>query len=419
MIDNIRLSFQGIWSHKLRSFLAMLGIIIGIASIISIISTIKGTNEQIKQNLIGSGNNVVRIQLYRQDYDYVYEIGNEGIPDGIPQVSANTLDAIAALRDVRSVAAYNRRTSYGNSFYFGNTELAGCDVYGIDNSYFSTCGYTVKRGRTFVPRDFRDFRAVAVIDSDTAKMLFQGEEPIGKAIEYNSIALVIVGVVEPDNSFEPVINSLEDYYTYMSTSTAGKVFIPNSIWPSLFAYDEPQEVAVRAASTESMSTVGKSVTEILNAQITNTNIVYKAEDVLERARELQELSNATNQQLLWIAMISLLVGGIGVMNIMLVSVTERTREIGLKKAVGAKKSRILWQFLTEAAVLTSLGGVFGVGAGIGLAYLISNLTQTPVAISVPFTLLAVLFSMLIGILFGLLPSVKAANLNPIDALRHE
>ncbi|WP_369297561.1 ABC transporter permease [uncultured Neglectibacter sp.] len=419
MIENIRLSFQGIWSHKMRSFLTMLGIIIGIASIISIISTIKGTNEQIKRNLIGAGNNVVQVQLYRQDYEYVYDIGNEGMPEGIPQVDEDTQEAIAALPDVEAVAAYNRRTSYGNSFYFGNTELSGCEVYGIDNSYFSTCGYTVKRGRTFVPKDFRDFRAVAVIDSDTAKMLFQGEEPIGKAIEYNSIALVIVGVVEPELAFEPVINSIDDYYTYMQNSTAGKVFIPNSIWPSLFAYDEPQEVSVRAASTESMSTVGKSVSDLLNARCSNENIIYKAEDVLQRAKDLQDLSNATNQQLIWIAMISLLVGGIGVMNIMLVSVTERTREIGLKKAIGAKKSRILWQFLTEAAVLTSLGGILGVGAGIGLAYLISNLTQTPVAISIPFIFLAVLFSMAIGILFGLLPSIKAANLNPIDALRHE
>ncbi len=419
MIENIRLSFQGIWSHKMRSFLTMLGIIIGIASIISIISTIKGTNEQIKQNLIGAGNNVVRIQLYRQDYDYAYDMGNEGIPEGIPQITEDVQEAIEALPEVEAAAAYNRRTSYNNSFYFGNTELSGCEVYGIDTSYFSTCGYTVKRGRTFVPRDFRDFRAVAVIDSDTAKMLFQGEEPIGQAIEYNSIALVIVGVVEPDLSFEPVINSIEDYYTYMQNSSAGKVFIPNSIWPSLFAYDEPQEVAIRASSTEAMSAVGKSVTDLLNAQCTNENIVYKAEDVLERAKELQDLSNATNQQLIWIAMISLLVGGIGVMNIMLVSVTERTREIGLKKAIGAKKSRILWQFLTEAAVLTSLGGILGVGAGIGLAELISNLTKTPVAISIPFIFLAVLFSMAIGILFGLLPSIKAANLNPIDALRHE
>ncbi len=419
MLENIRLSFQGIWSHKLRSFLTMLGIIIGIASIISIVSTIKGTNEQIKQNLIGAGNNVVKVQLYRQDYDYVYDMDNEGIPDGIPQVSEDVYNAILDLPEVEAATVYNRRTSYSNSFYFGNNSLSGCDVYGVDNSYFSTCGYSIKRGRKFLPRDLKEYFPVAIVDSDTARSLFEGQDPIGQTIEYNSIALVVVGVVEADVKFQPVINSIEDYWTYMGNTTAGKIFVPESIWPSLFAFDEPEEVAVRATSTEAMSVAGERVTELLNAQVTNENIVYKAEDTLKKAKELQDLSNATNQQLIWIASISLLVGGIGVINIMLVSVTERTREIGLKKAIGAKKSRILWQFLTEAAVLTSLGGVMGVGAGIGLAELISQLTQTPVAISVPFIFLAVLFSMVIGIVFGLLPSVKAANLNPIDALRHE
>ena len=418
MIENIRLSFQGIWAHKMRSFLTMLGIIIGIASIISIVSTIKGTNEQIKQNLIGAGNNVVRVQLYRSDYDYVYDVGNAGIPQGISPVSDELYKEILELPQVEDAAVYTRR-QYSNSFYFGNKELSGCQIYGVDNAYFSTCRYVVEKGRTFVPNDFQEFRPVAIIDSDTAKLLFQGENPIGKTIEYNSTALVVVGVVKESNQFKPVINSIEDYYTYMQNPTAGKVFLPYSIWPSLFAYDEPQEVAVRASSTEAMSSVGTRVADLLNEQSQNENIQYRAEDVLQQARDLQDLSNATNQQLIWIASISLLVGGIGVMNIMLVSVTERTREIGLKKAIGAKKGRILWQFLTEAAVLTSLGGLIGVGAGIGLAELVSRLTQAPVAISVPFIFLGLLFSMFIGVLFGLLPSIKAANLNPIDALRHE
>ena len=418
MIENIRLSFQGIWAHKMRSFLTMLGIIIGIASIISIVSTIKGTNEQIKQNLIGAGNNVVRVQLYRSDYDYVYDVGNEGIPQGISPVSDELYKEILELPQVEDAAVYTRR-QYSNSFYYGNKELSGCQIYGVDNAYFSTCRYVVEKGRTFVPNDFQEFRPVAIIDSDTAKLLFQGENPIGKTIEYNSTALVVVGVVKESNQFKPVINSIEDYYTYMQNPTAGKVFLPYSIWPSLFAYDEPQEVAVRASSTEAMSSVGTRVADLLNEQSQNENIQYRAEDVLQQARDLQDLSNATNQQLIWIASISLLVGGIGVMNIMLVSVTERTREIGLKKAIGAKKGRILWQFLTEAAVLTSLGGLIGVGAGIGLAELVSRLTQAPVAISVPFIFLGLLFSMFIGVLFGLLPSIKAANLNPIDALRHE
>jgi putative ABC transport system permease protein len=146
---------------------------------------------------------------------------------------------------------------------------------------------------------------------------------------------------------------------------------------------------------------------------------YKSQDVMEQAKQLQELASNTNVQLLWIAGISLLVGGIGVMNIMLVTVTERTKEIGLKKAIGAKKSRILWQFLTEAAVLTCMGGILGVVAGIVMAKVISSVTSAPTAISVGAIVVAVAFSTLIGVVFGLIPAVKASNLSPIEALRRE
>ena len=140
---------------------------------------------------------------------------------------------------------------------------------------------------------------------------------------------------------------------------------------------------------------------------------------MEQAQQIQELSSSTNTMLIWIASISLLVGGIGVMNIMLVSVTERTREIGLKKAIGAKKGSILAQFLTEASVLTSIGGIIGVGIGIALAQLISKIASVPVAISSLSIVVSVVFSMVVGIVFGLIPSIKASNLNPIDALRYE
>lgn len=197
--------------------------------------------------------------------------------------------------------------------------------------------------------------------------------------------------------------------------------MPDVCWPIVFQYDEPENAVVMAQTTEDMSTVGKTTAEIMNEAVTNTSdsLAYKAEDLLEKAKSLQELGQSTNQQLIWIASISLLVGGIGVMNIMLVSVTERTSEIGLKKAIGARKRRILFQFLTEAAVLTSIGGLLGVLGGIIMAQVISRVSQTPVAISIPAIIFSVVFSMVIGIVFGLLPSVKAANLNPIDALRRE
>ncbi len=227
--------------------------------------------------------------------------------------------------------------------------------------------------------------------------------------------------MEQLQEFQPVINSQEDYYMYVQNQS-GKVFLPSSVWPILYRYDEPQMVVARAASTDDMTAAGKKTADLLNANAgidTNNEedtIRYKGQDLLQRAKELQELSASTNQQLIWIASISLLVGGIGVMNIMLVSVTERTREIGLKKAIGARKRKILAQFLTEAAVLTSLGGLLGAAGGIGLA---SRVSESPVSISVPAMVFSVVFSMLIGILFGLLPSVKAANLNPIEALRYE
>ena len=417
MIENIRLSFQGIWSHKMRSFLTMLGIIIGIASIISIVSTIKGTNEQIKKNLIGSGTNTVQIQLYQGDYQY--EMLYNGLPDGIPVRDETTMEKIKSVKNVEDAAFYTSRSDYNNSVYYGNNGISGSQVFGVDNSYFTTNGLVLKNGRTFVDSDFTDFHAAAIIDADTADSLFDGENPIGKTIEISSIPFTVVGIVDEDSKFEPVINSIDEYYTYYSDSSASRIFVPSSMWPALYSFDEPQNVAIRVSNTEAMTDAGKAVAEIMNTNVTNSEIKYQAQDLLKQAQDLQDLSSSTNSQLIWIASISLLVGGIGVMNIMLVSVTERTREIGLKKAIGAKKSRILWQFLTEAAVLTSLGGIVGVGAGIGLAAIISRVTSAPVAISVPSIIIAVVFSMVIGIIFGLLPSFKAANLNPIDALRHE
>lgn len=417
MIENIRLSFQGIWSHKMRSFLTMLGIIIGIASIISIVSTIKGTNEQIKKNLIGSGTNTVQIQLYQGDYQY--EMLYNGLPDGIPVRDETTMEKIKSVKNVEDAAFYTSRSDYNNSVYYGNNGISGSQVFGVDNSYFTTNGLVLKSGRTFVDSDFTDFHAAAIIDADTADSLFDGENPIGKTIEISSIPFTVVGIVDEDSKFEPVINSIDEYYTYYADSSASRIFVPSSMWPALYSFDEPQNVAIRVSNTEAMTDAGKAVAEIMNTNVTNGEIKYQAQDLLKQAQDLQDLSSSTNSQLIWIASISLLVGGIGVMNIMLVSVTERTREIGLKKAIGAKKSRILWQFLTEAAVLTSLGGIVGVGAGIGLAAIISRVTSAPVAISVPSIIIAVVFSMVIGIIFGLLPSFKAANLNPIDALRHE
>ena len=428
MLENIRLAFRGIWSHKMRSFLTMLGIIIGIASIISIASTIQGTNEQIKQNLIGAGNNNVDVRLYQGESEYWMD---NGLPDNISVISDEQKEQIRSLEGVESATFYNRR-GYADGITYRNTSLDSGSVYGVDAEFLKTKGYVIQNGRDFVERDFKEFRKVVLLDDVAVQTLFPGDNPVGKTIELRGEPFTVVGCIRKSDAFEPVINSLEDYYTY-NQNTNGIVLIPDSTWPVVYNYDEPEEVSVMASETDMMSSVGKKVEDIMNQAVTGqtgSGMIDSEEEMLDGAGSsgadsgnvsynLQKVSENTNKQLLWIASISLLVGGIGVMNIMLVSVTERTSEIGLKKAIGARKNRILWQFLTEAAVLTSIGGVLGVIAGVILSQVISKMSQTPVAISVPVSVLAVVFSMAIGIIFGLLPSIKAANLNPIDALRHE
>lgn len=421
MLENIRLSLQGILSHKVRSILTMLGIIIGIAAIIAIVSTIKGTNEQIKNNLIGAGNNTVDIQLYQGEgpYDFSYQ----GVPEGVPVVSDSTRAEIAALDEVESVSFYRTR-SYCENVYYRNTPFNGA-MFGIDNAYFDTAGYQIQQGRGFTEKEYADNRKVVILDNTAVKSLFSSENPIGETIDIGGEPFTIVGIAVESNTFEPVINSEEDYWTYMGSS-GGKMFIPSQSWPIVYRFDEPENCLAKAVDTDSMPSVGKKAADLMNAALQTSaggesemQIQYQSEDLLGQAKSLQDLSSSTNTMLIAIASISLLVGGIGVMNIMLVSVTERTREIGLKKAIGAKKGRILAQFLTEASVLTSIGGIIGIGIGIVLAQVISRIASVPVAISSLSIVVSVVFSMAVGIVFGLIPSIKAANLNPIDALRYE
>ena len=265
-------------------------------------------------------------------------------------------------------------------------------------------------------------RKVMLIDSQAASTLFPRESPIGKSVEVRGEPFTIVGIVEQSSEFSPVITSINDYYMYTDTS-GGTMFIPSAVWGVAYKFDEIQNIALRATSTDMMTSVGKKTADYLNenniGNIGSRELSFESEDLLEQAQQLQSMSNATNRQLIWIASISLIVGGIGVMNIMLVTVTERTSEIGLKKAIGAKKKRILRQFLTEAAVITGIGGIVGVVVGIILALLLSKIMSVPVSISVPYSAIAVVFSTVIGVAFGLFPAIKAANLNPIEALKRE
>ena len=419
MFSSVSQAFQSLFSHKLRSFLTMLGIIIGIGAIITIVSTIKGTAEQIKDNFFGDGRQLVTVRLYQDDM--LYEMMYSPIPVGIAVPGEQERVAICALESIKNATFYRERT-YADRVYYGNTAFNG-KLVGVDAHYFEVNGLQIRRGRGFTERDFAQPLKNVILDDVAVRSMFGTQDPIGATVEICGEPFTVIGVAEVSSDFEPVINSREDYDLY-AVAENGTIYMTNTVWPVVYMFDEPMNLMVSATSTDDMTVAGKEAadycTENLVAEAVRQNgMSYRSNDRLEQAEQMQEMSNATNQQLIWIAGISLLVGGVGVMNIMLVNVTERTAEIGLRKAVGAKRRRILTQFLTEAAVLTGIGGVLGVCGGWGLSELISRVAKTPTAISVPAVIAAVAFSVVIGLFFGLLPAIKASNLSPIEALRRD
>ena len=420
MLENILLSFRGIWSHKLRSFLTMLGIIIGIAAIIAIVSTIEGTNEQIKQNLVGSGTNTVSVTLNQDGYPVDFSWGET--PDVQP-FTEELREALRTMDHVDSVSFVHTR-DYSDGMTYLKTDLSSCGLVGVDENYFATAGYQIIRGRGFSAGDLEGVgKNVCILDKITYNNAFSGQNPLGCSIQIKGVPFTIIGIAAQTSTFEPAINTIDDWYMYTS-DRSGKVFIPDVTWPIVFRFDEPETVILRASSTDDMTQAGREAAKLINSELNlstedATAVQYKSMDLMDQAAQLQQLASSTNIMLIAIASISLLVGGIGVMNIMLVSVTERTREIGIRKSLGARTGSILTQFLAEAAIITSLGGIIGIIIGFLGANIICRVIGFEASISPMVVLVTVLFSSAVGIFFGIYPARKAARLSPIEALRHE
>ena len=421
MFENIRLSFQGIWSHKLRSFLTMLGIIIGIAAIIAIVSTIEGTNELIKQNMMGNNRHTVKVQLSQDDYTYEISTWNPS-PEGVPLFDEDTRQEILQIPNVLRAAFYQVRSEYNSVVFYNNQSLSSCTVLGIDQYYFGTAVYQIMQGREIIQEDSKKKRQVAVIDEAVLRTLFPDEDPIGKTIEIYGEPFTVVGVCTQVGQSELVINSEEEYWTYyQGGSSSGNIYIPKGVWGTIYKFDEAQNLVLQASGADEMAAAGKAAANIMNQNmnVSDSSITYRSEDLMQQAKQLQDMQSSTNSMLIWVACISLLVGGIGVMNIMLVSVTERTREIGIRKALGARTGSVLLQFLSESAIITLLGGLIGILLGVLGAFGVCSLIGFSAKVKLSTVLGATLFSSAVGIFFGIYPAKKAAKLSPIEALRHE
>ncbi|KMK75528.1 ABC transporter permease [Alkalihalobacillus pseudalcaliphilus] len=413
MFENIKLSFQSIFAHKMRSLLTMLGVIIGIAAVIAIVSIIEGNSEAMKRDLIGMGDNTINV-VYEENNMYGEDdpwSGSGMSYIAAPPIKSETLDMIKSDPRVNLISTYHQ--SWGEAYHLAN--MSWPELYGVDQTYLELFPVEIVEGRGFTDEELLGKNQFVIINETARDELFPDGFILGSYIDISGSPFRVIGIYNdrPDRDEE------DPYWGWWEQS---KIMIPKGIWPLVGGFDSATQIAVQAVDTDSIQAAGVMAAELLNQDlhfIDAEKASYVVMDLERIAQEMEAYERTFTFLLIGIASISLLVGGIGVMNIMLVSVTERTREIGIKKALGAKRHVILFQFLTEASVLTSLGGAIGIGVGVGVAKLISHFYGLPFMLSIPSMLIGLGFSMVVGIIFGLLPSLKASKLQPVEALRYE
>ena len=399
----LKVAFRALRRNKMRTALTMLGIIIGVGAVIAMVGIGSGAKAQVESRIAALGENVIMV--------FSGSTSRGGVHTGFGGAGTLTIeDAQAMQKEVPGVAAVSPEVRTGGQVMAGNNNWS-TSLMGEGVDYLAIRQWDLADGGMFTEADVRASAKVCILGKTTADKLFPEEDPVGKTIRIKNVPIKVLGVLKSKGV--SMFGSDQDDTVIMPYTTAMKRFAGVTTLRS---------INVQAANADEMTQVQNAITELLRQR----HRIQSGRDddfMLRNQQEIAEAMTATTDTmtalLAGVAVISLIVGGIGIMNIMLVSVTERTREIGIRMSVGARGQDILLQFLIEAVALSSTGGLLGILAGIVGAKLITLIQHWPTLISPQSIVIAFAFSAVVGIFFGFYPARKASQLDPIDALRYE
>ncbi|HJV48761.1 MAG TPA: ABC transporter permease [Geothrix sp.] len=418
-IENIRFAFRSILVQRLRSFLTLLGIVSGVATVIAMVSFVAGFNDAITGAFSSFGTTLVQYQKYEPRFG--------GGPTGPPEEQRKrrdlTLEDAQALKRLNTLAAAVSPERYLNlpalaaSTTFKNRkgkEANGPTLAGVVPDYAQANNATIEDGRFFADADVTHSARTAVVGPDVAEALWFHRDPINQELLINGVAFRVIGLLEKRGSF---LGGSADNIVLIPFSTFDEMFpdVKNSNGDTIHIATVPKDPKEQQAMTDQGISILRT-RRGLRAKEPNDFAIFTSEGQLETFRAI---TGGIAGAMILIAGIALLVGGVGVMNIMLVSVTERTREIGVRKALGATRKDIAMQFLVEAIALTGLGGAIGIAVGLGIAMLVRLVFSFPAAAPLWSIVLGFGVSTAVGLIFGLWPALKAAKQDPIEALRYE
>ena len=399
--ETVKIALDSIRSNLMRTFLTMLGIIIGIASVIMILGVGNGGKDQIMNTMTSIGSNIVTITVNESrasENDYLTVDDISSLRNNISAISAATTLITGSGRVENGGRQYSTNIT-------GGTEDLGV-IYGSSYS----------RGRFFSNEEHAAARPVCVIQADSAQMMFGSDDIIGM-----SINLTIKGKVQPIKIIG-VFNPPAGVSTFMNSETTRVTLIMPDTTLMYLMGSNPQysNALIQASSIDLVDAAGEAAVNMLNTRHNNSERnVYRANSMMNMLEQVNSILGLLTSFIAAVGAIALIVGGIGVMNIMLVSVTERTREIGIRKSLGARTGTIMFQFLTESSFITFIGGLIGLALGVGGALLIGYFIDVAPIFSISNIAISVIFSVAVGLFFGIYPAKKAAKLSPIEALRRD